>query len=64
MKHLDPQVVIAMAPEFAAAESARADAIVEMDQGSSPAALRRHLLLAATHYERAAQRIPTEVKRG
>jgi len=62
VKHLDPQVVVLMAPDFAAAEAARAEAIVEMDQGSSPEALRRHLLLCATHYERAAQRIP-EVKR-
>lgn len=59
MIHLTPEAHA----EWAAAERERTEALQEQDQGVDAAALRRHLLAAATHYERAAQRIG-EASRG
>lgn len=47
--------------EWAAAERERTEALQEQDQGEDVAALRCHLLAAATHYERAAQHVEEEV---
>ena len=58
MIHLSPEAHA----EWAAAERARSEALHEQDQGTSIAALRRHLLEAAGRYERAAQKI-VEVSR-
>jgi hypothetical protein len=63
MSALDPDTHRAVHAEMAEAEKAHTELLGAVDQGADPETLRYWLLTAATHYERAAQRIP-EVKRG